>query len=131
MITRRYAVMIVGSVILALPPPAVPHHGAAGLFDDTRTLEVKGSVKTWSFVNPHPILVLEVTDENGQKADWDIYFGPAAASALRRRGYAADTFKIGETLTVKGHPAKAAGVRGIDVFGAAATVTRADGTRVP
>ena len=28
-----------------------------------RTVEVTGSVKTWSFVNPHPILVLEVTDE--------------------------------------------------------------------
>lgn len=131
MITRWYALIVVGSVVLALPRPAAAHHGAAGLFDETRTVDVKGSVKTWSFVNPHPILVLEVTDENGQKADWDIYFGPSAASALRRRGYAADTLKIGETLIVRGHPAKAAGVHGIDVFGGASTMTRADGTRVP
>ena len=117
--------------MLARFPPAAAHHGAAGLFDLTRTVEVEGSVKTWSFVNPHPILVLEVTDENGEKADWDIYFGPSAASMLRNRSYAPDTFTFDEALIVKGHPARATGVRGIDVFGRAASVTRPDGTRVP
>jgi hypothetical protein len=107
------------------------HHGAAGLFDQSRTVELTGSVKRWSFVNPHPILLLALTDESGQEAEWDIYFGPAAASALQRRGIAANTFTIGETLTVKGHPALAAGVRGIDIFGPEGVVTRADGTRVP
>ena len=131
MMGRMYALIVIGSVMLALTSRAGAHHGAAGLFDVTRTVDVQGSVKSWSFVNPHPILLLEVTDENGQYADWDIYFGPAAASALRRRGYAADTFKVGETLIVRGHPAKAAGVRGIDVFGGAGRVTREDGTRVP
>ena len=29
----------------------------------------------------------------------DIYFGPSAASALHRRGYATDTFTFGETVT--------------------------------
>lgn len=128
---KFHAFVAIGSVVLALTVSAAAHHGAAGLFDQTRTVELKGSVKKWSFVNPHPILLLEVTDENGQKADWDIYFGPSAASALRRRGYAADTFKFGETLIVRGHPAKAAEVRGIDVFGGAGSVTREDGTRVP
>jgi len=64
--------IVVGGAVLVLSPPAAAHHGAAGLFDLSRTVEVTGSVKTWSFVNPHPILVLEVTDENGATADWDI-----------------------------------------------------------
>ena len=123
--------IVVGGAVLVLSPPAAAHHGAAGLFDLSRTVEVTGSVKTWSFVNPHPILVLEVTDENGATADWDIYFGPSAAAILQRRGYAPDTFTFGETLAVTGHLAKAAGVRGIDVFGPAASITRPDGTRVP
>ena len=131
MTMRSYARIVAASVLLALFPPAAAHHGAAGLFDLTRTVEVEGSVKKWSFVNPHPILVLEVTDENGEKADWDIYFGPSAASMLRNRGYAPETFRFGEALIVKGHPARATGVRGIDVFGRAASVTRPDGTRVP
>jgi hypothetical protein len=53
---RWYALIVVGSLVLALPRPAAAHHGAAGFFDETRTVEVKGWVKTWSFVNPHPIL---------------------------------------------------------------------------
>ena len=85
----------------------------------------------WSFVNPHPILVLEVAGENGASADWDIYFGPAAAAILRNRGLAPDTFRFGETLIVEGHPARVAGARAVDVFGNAAGITRPGGTRVP
>ena len=131
MTTRSYVLIIAGNVLLALSSPTAAHHGAAGLFDLSRTVEVTGSVKTWSFVNPHPILVLEVTDEYGAKTDWDIYFGPASAATLQRRDFASDMFKFGETLSVTGHPAKAEGVPGIDVFGTDASVTRSDGTRVP
>ncbi len=64
-------------------------------------------------------------------ADWDVYFGRAAASIMRNRGYAPNTFAFDETVTVKGHPAQATGVRGIDVFGRDTSVTRSDGTRIP
>ncbi len=128
---RLSGVIVVGSVVLGLCFPAAAHHGAAGLFDLTRTVEVTGSVKKWSFVNPHPILVLEVTDESGATADWDLYFGPAAAAILRNRGFAPDTFEFGETLIVTGHPARVAGARAIDVFGSGTSMTRPDGTKVP
>jgi hypothetical protein len=128
---RFVALAVIGSVVMALAPSAVAHHGAAGLFDETRTVELKGVVKTWSFVNPHPILVLEVTDENGQAAEWDVYFGPSAATALRSRGYTAETFEFGETVIVEGHPAAIEGVNGVDVLGGASRVTREDGTPVP
>jgi hypothetical protein len=88
-------------------------------------------VKKWSFVNPHPILLLDVTDEKGAKAEWDVYFGPSAVSFMRRNGYAPETFKVGETVIVKGHPATGAGVRGVDIWGKGASVTRADGTAIP
>jgi len=131
MTIRWHAFIVIGSVVLALTSPVAAHHGAAGLFDETQTVEVTGSVKEWSLVNPHPILVLEVTDENGYSAYWDIYLGPAGVPALRRRGYTHDTFMIGETLIVKGHPATTAGVRGIDVWGGASGVTRGNGATIP
>ena len=59
------------------------HHGQAGLFDESKVVELKGTVKKWSLVNPHPILLLEVTDESGMKVDYDVYFGPSAAGPLR------------------------------------------------
>jgi hypothetical protein len=116
---------------LLLSCPAAAHHGQAGLFDEARIVELRGTVKSWSFVNPHPILVLEVTDEKGAKADWDVYFGPPGAPIMRRNGYTAATFKQGETLTIKGHPATGAGVRGVDIWGKGVSVTRADGSAVP
>ena len=116
---------------LLLPFPAVAHHGQAGLFDEARIVELRGTVKSWSFVNPHPMLVLEVTDEKAGKVDWDVYFGPPGAPIMRRNGYSAETFKAGETVVVKGHPATASGVRGVDVWGKGVSVTRADGSPVP
>src|SRR6185369_16635304 len=92
------------------------HHGQAGLFDESKVVELKGTVKKWSLVNPHPILLLEVTDESGMKVDYDVYFGPSAAGPLRRQGYTPETFKAGETVVVKGHRATD-GARGLDVWG--------------
>ena len=122
---------VIGILVLALTLPAAAHHGAAGQFYETRTAEVRGTVKEWSFVNPHPVLLLEVTDADGQIEVWDVFFGPQAAASLRNRGYAADTFEIGETVIVIGHLATADGVRGIDVFRGASRVTREDGSPIP
>ena len=121
----------IGIAVFALALPAVAHHGAAGLFDEARTVEIAGSVKAWAFVNPHPYLILEVADETGRMAEWDVYFGPAGVPAMRRRGYSDDTFAVGETIVVTGHPAVAADVLGIEVWGGASRITRTDGTTIP
>jgi hypothetical protein len=117
-------------LLLAASLPASAHHGQAGLFDESKVVELKGTVKKWSLVNPHPILLLEVT-ENGMKVDYDVYFGPSAAGPLRRQGYTPETFKVGETVVVKAHPSTGAGVRGVDVWGRGVGVTREDGKPVP
>lgn len=128
----RYRLAIVlGGWLLAASGPGNAHHGQAGLFDESRVVEVRGSVKEWSFVNPHPVLTLEVTDAAGVRAAWEVYFGPQAVSRLRQRGFSADTFSVGETLVVTGHPATAAQARGVDVWGAGTRVTRGDGRAVP
>jgi Family of unknown function (DUF6152) len=127
--TRYLTIALVA--FLALTSPAGAHHGAADLFDSTKTIEVKGLVKEWRLVNPHPILRLEVTEANGEQAVWDVSFGPSAASTLRRRGYSPETFKPGTLLIAKGHPAKTPGVRGVDISGKDSRVTREDGTPIP
>ena len=131
MSSRWSAAAVVAGIARGPGLPAAAHHGAAGLFDVTRTVEVTGTVKRWSFVNPHPILVVEAADEGGAVTEWDIYFGPAGATGLRNRGNAPDTFAIGETLLVTGHPARTPGAHALDVVGRAAGITKRDGTRVP
>ena len=121
---------LIGAIVLGAVVTAAAHHGQAGLFDDTRIVELKGTVKQWSFINPHPILVLDAADEKGVRKEWDVYFGPAAVPSLRRQGFSGDTFKVGEAVTVKGHPATT-GSPGVDVLGKGTGVVRADGRSVP
>lgn len=128
---ERYLRPVIAVSLLALSLPGFAHHGQAGLFDESRTVEMSGAVKEWSFVNPHPVLVLEITDESGETADWDVYFGPSAVSAMRRRGFAATTFSVGETIIVRGHLAAAEGTHGIDVWGSDSSVMRADRSPIP
>ena len=126
-------VMLFGlaALVTATTLPAAAHHGQAGLFDEAKVVELKGVVKKWSLVNPHPILVLEVTDAGGTKTEWDVYFGPSAAGPLRRQGYTPETFRPGETVIVKAHPSTGAEVHGVDVWGRGVGVTREDGKPIP
>lgn len=120
----------IGAIVFCAAVAVAAHHGQVGLFDESRIVELKGTVKQWNFINPHPILVLEAPDEKGVRKEWDIYFGPGAVPSLRRQGFSADTFKVGETVVVKGHPATS-GAPGMDVLGKGTGVIRADGRNVP
>src|SRR6188474_534544 len=117
MTPRLFTAFMLATLVFAATVRTSAHHGQVGLFDESKVVELKGTVKKWSLVNPHPILLLEVADASGTKADWDVYFGPSAAGPLRRQGYTPETFKAGEIVVVKGHPSTGAGVRGVDVWG--------------
>jgi hypothetical protein len=121
---------LVAALVLGAAVIAAAHHGQAGLFEENRIIELKGTVKQWSFRNPHPILILEVTNEKGTRVEWDVYFGPGAVSSLSRQGFSTETFKTGEVITVKGHPATN-GAPGLDVLGKGTGVVRADGRAAP
>ena len=118
---------LLAAALVLVAVPLAAHHASAPLFDASKTIEVKGAVKVWKLSNPHPLLILEVTDEKGVKAECGISFGNAAGVALRRRGWTLETLTIGEVVTAKGNPARAADVCGVD----GAMLTRADGRPVP
>jgi hypothetical protein len=117
------SVLLIGAIlIMTVPLPA--HHAQEVFFHQDRTVEVKGVVKSWYFANPHPVLRVESTDENGKSLQWSIQFAPA--TVLGKRGWSKDTFKPGEVVIAKGHPSKAPGTYGMEVQ----TITRADGSPV-
>lgn len=79
------------------------HHSNAPHFDNELEVTKTGVVSEWRLVNPHAFLHFDVT-ENGKTVRWRCETD--AASSLRRRGYTASTFTIGEKLTVIGNPAR-------------------------
>jgi hypothetical protein len=111
-------------IILSLLLAFSAHHAQSVFFDQDRTVEVKGVVKRWIFANPHPVLQVEATAENGEKIVWEVQFAPA--TVLGKRGWNKQTFKPGETVIANGHPSRAPGTYGMEV----GTITRGDGSPI-
>jgi hypothetical protein len=78
------------------------HHSAA-MFDDTKVLELTGTVKELQWANPH-IWLQVVVDEKGKKTEWSLEGG--SPNSLSRQGWRATTFKPGDVVTVRLNPMK-------------------------
>ena len=83
-------VAIISLVFTAGIRTAEAHHSQAAAFHMDRWVEIEGIVQRWLFRNPHPVLYLEVTGENGEPVTWQIEFAPA--TVLTKRGGTTETF---------------------------------------
>src|SRR5438445_13243823 len=66
--------------------PAIAHHSVAAEYDFDKPVEFTGTLKQMEWLNPHPMLHLEVTNQDGSKAVW--IFQTTGAGALRQKGLA-------------------------------------------
>jgi hypothetical protein len=96
-------IVSVAVVGLLIPRPLAAHHGSAA-FDTGKRVTLKGTVKEWIYSNPHCLLSLDVTGENGQVVKW-IAEGQAP-NVIFPVGYRKDSFKFGDQVTVTVEPVK-------------------------
>ena len=87
----------------ALGAPALLAHHSAAMFDDTKVVELKGTVKELQWTNPH-IWLQVIVDEKGRKTEWSVEGG--SPNSLSRQGWRATTFKAGDAVTVRIQPMK-------------------------
>ena len=83
---------------------AVAHHSFAVFFDSQKSVSITGVVTEFQFVNPHGLIRLNVKTQGGKTEEWRVETN--SPSILRRRGWAADSLKVGETVTIDGWPAR-------------------------
>jgi hypothetical protein len=86
--------------ILAISTTALPlvaHHGNA-VYDDTKTIILKGTVTQWVWANPHCILHLDVTDDSGQVVSWIVE--TENPTSMFNIGWSKTSFKPGDQVTV-------------------------------
>ncbi len=81
---------------------ASAHHSFA-MFDTAKMQSQKGVIKEVQWTNPHVWVRLAV-QENGQEVVY-AYEG-AAIAVLKRVGWLRDSVKVGDKVTVVGHPYK-------------------------
>lgn len=87
-------------VLCAAASAALAHHSFA-MFDQSRTVELRGSVTELQWTNPHVFLHVEVAGTSG-KVTWEIELN--SPNNLRRQGWKADSVKVGDKVVVSIHP---------------------------
>ena len=102
----RKALLAAVFVALSLPlfsGPALAHHGSSA-YDSTHPLTVTGTVKEFQFIQPHPLITLEVKDDLGAVTEWSVEM--TAPNHLVHYGWNGHKLKPGDQITVTGLPSK-------------------------
>jgi hypothetical protein len=113
--------VLLASGIVAFETPAALAHHSFAMFDRTKEVTIKGTVKAFNYTNPHSWLDILVTDEKGDVKQWS--FEMEGPSSLMRSGIKPGSLKPGEKITVKAWP-----LRDGRPAGAAINITKEDGT---
>lgn len=121
---KRACAGLLAALALGLAGVGSAHHAQAPFFDQDRLVEIRGTVTGWTFRNPHPVLEIEVTGDDGQRVVWELQFAPA--TLLAKRGWTAETFKAGDAVVATGHPSRAPGTYGLEHR----SLERADGSPI-
>jgi hypothetical protein len=101
--TLLRALLIVLSIAVLTTTPAASHHAFSPVYDSKRTITVDGVVTEFRFVNPHAMMLMDVTDKSGKVAKWNVEF--AGRLNLEEAGWSASSIKPGERVKVTGNPA--------------------------
>ena len=88
------------TVLLLVGVPLAGHHSAA-MFDNTKVVELKGTVKELQWTNPHIWIQLYVQKPTGRE-EWSIEGG--GPNTLSRQGWRPTSFKPGATVTIRMNP---------------------------
>jgi len=91
------AAFILVSAMSLVSLPLVAHHGNA-VYDDTKTITLKGTVTQWAWSNPHCILHLDVTDDSGQVVPWIVE--TENPTSMFNIGWTKTSMKPGDQVTV-------------------------------
>ncbi len=92
------------TVVVTAVPVAYAHHSMA-MFDNTKEVTIVGTVKSFKWISPHSFIELTVTYETGP-IDWSVEMGGGGVNSLRRAGWAPETLKFGDKVTIVVHPLK-------------------------
>jgi uncharacterized protein DUF6152 len=89
-------VVLLGAAVHA---PALAHHSIGSVYDSARPVTVEGRVTEFQFVNPHPVLIIDVATD-GAPQPWRLEMDNRFE--LSEIGMSAETFKSGDRVVVSG-----------------------------
>jgi Family of unknown function (DUF6152) len=100
---KRWMVLLAAAVATTVVP-AHAHHSISSVYDSSRRATVDGIVAQFLLVNPHPFLLIDVTDAAGQVQRWRLEMDNRRE--LADIGVTPNTFKPGDRVVVTGSLAR-------------------------
>ena len=91
---RIVGIVLAGMAVLAAP--ALAHHSFA-MFDNTRSLTLKGKVTKYQWTNPHGYLELDAEDGSGAARHFTLEM--TSINMLSRGGWTSRTVRAGDEVT--------------------------------
>ena len=123
-VNRRIGLTLLGCALASISVAA--HHSFA-MFEMEKNVEYQGTVSEWKWQNPHVHFVVDIKGGPGVDPQmvgrWDVEGG--SINIMTRQGWTRASYKVGDPITLVGHPMKD-GSKGISLFYA----VRPDGTRL-
>ena len=92
------ASVLLGAILASVVANA--HHSFQATFTSDKPITVEGVVTDYRFKNPHVLVFLDVTSEDGTVTRWMSEGG--SATGLRRRGWDRDTIPKGQRVRITG-----------------------------
>src|SRR5215510_7404771 len=87
---------------LSLLASAAQAHHSLSNYDQGRNVGAEGVIEQFHYVNPHPVLMIGVTDPSGVRQTWRLEMD--TLYELDEIGISKMTFKPGDRVTVSGNP---------------------------
>jgi uncharacterized protein DUF6152 len=97
MIRLAILALVLGSVASSASLSA--HHSWPVSY--TQLVTVKGTVTAFSWMNPHPMISLDVMAADGKLEKWTV--GGPAITQMQRNGWSSTTVKVGDVITGIGY----------------------------
>jgi hypothetical protein len=94
----------VAAAIATIGMAAHAHHSIAAIYDSSRQVTIAGTVAKFQLVNPHPFLLIDVTDSAGHEQQWKLEMDNR--HELAAIGVTSNTFRSGDRVVVTGSLAR-------------------------
>ena len=93
--------VVLAVLALATVQPALLGHHSAAMFDNTKVVEISGTIKEFQWTNPHIWIQVNVQSASGAQ-EWSIEGG--GPNTLSRQGWRPTSFKAGEMVSFHINP---------------------------
>lgn len=105
----RAKLPVIPLVLLAMALPAFAHHGFQAEFDKSKCMDLRGTLTSIDWDNPHAYVHMSVKDASGKAVSWSLEM--ITPNALRRNGSTRQDFlsNMGKPMVARACPAKPGG----------------------